>query len=250
METIQSFDFRHRIGYFICDNGSSNTTCLRALAEALSTEFGVNFNPTHRRIRCSGHIINLSLEAFLFVSSQEALKAAITAIDTAVNEGSDITVVEALQQQLKSRGKGKGKAQDDYSGWRSIGPMGKLHNITVYIRSSTLHSDAWLELAGKALGIDNTTRWNSWFKLLKVAIKKQSELMMFMQQHHKALGDDILTHADWEVLKMTAEFLEPFWQATQVQQKEWASLDQALYNMDILLKHMEDSKVNLIPYTL
>ena len=71
-----------------------------------------------------------------------------------------------------------------------------------------------------------------------------------MQQHHEALGDDVLTHTDWEVLKITAEFLEPFWQATQVQQKEWASLNQALYNMDILLKHMEDSKVNLIPYTL
>src|SRR5436190_2042771 len=81
---------------------------------------------------------------------------------------------------------------------------------------STLHSDTWLELAGKALGINNTTRWNSWFKLLKVTIKKQSELMMFMQQHHKALGDDILTHANWEVLKITAEFLKQFWQATQV----------------------------------
>jgi len=33
---------------------------------------------------------------------------------------------------------------------------------------------------------------------------------MFMQQHHEALGDDVLTHADWEVLKMTAEFLELF----------------------------------------
>jgi hypothetical protein len=248
LETIRTFNLASRFGYYTGDNGSANDTCLRAVSRALTAEFGVSLNPVHRRIRCGGHIINLSLEAFLFASTQEALKAAIEA---AIEESSDTTVVEALQEQLKSRqaqkGKDKRKARGDQSGWRSIGAMGKLHNIAVYIRSSTLLSDAWADLAGKALGIDNATRWNSWFELLTVALEKQGELMLLIQQHYEFLGDDVLTPTDWELLRMTAEFLQPFWQATQAQQKEWASLDQVLYNMDILFKHFEDSKVRKQP---
>jgi hypothetical protein len=59
----------------------------------------------------------------------------------------------------------------------------------------------------------------------------------------KALGEDSLTQDDWDVLRLTADFLQPFWQATLAQQKKWSSLDQLLYHMDILLKHFEDAKV-------
>lgn len=124
-----------------------------------------------------------------------------------------------------------------------MGPLGKLHNIAVFIRSSTVHSDAWQRLAGRALGIDNVTRWNSWYMLLRTALEKKDKLMVFQQERHKALGDDSLTQDDWDVLKLTADFLQPFWQATLAQQKSWSSLDQLLYHMDILLKHFEDAKV-------
>lgn len=63
------------------------------------------------------------------------------------------------------------------------------------------------------------------------------------QEHHKALGDDSLTQDDWDVFRLTADFLQPFWQPTQAQQKKWSSLDQLLYHMVILLKHFEDAKV-------
>jgi hypothetical protein len=49
---------------------------------------------------------------------------------------------------------------------------------------------------------------------------------------------------------MIAEFLQPFWQATMAQEKHWASLDQVLYNMDILLKHFEDAQVSTLYCTL
>jgi hypothetical protein len=70
--------------------------------------------------------------------------------------------------------------------------------------------------------------------------------MLFQQYHHEALGSDILTTSEWEVLQRTAEFLQPFWQATVVQEKHWSLLDQVLYTMDILLKHFEDARVRLI----
>lgn len=245
IETICAFQIMYNIGFIAGDNASSNDTCLQALSQMLEAKHGVKFNPVQRRIRCGGHIINLCLEAFLFASSTEALKAAITE----AQDNEDISVVESLQAQLKQKqqiAKSKGKQrkpQDDSSGWRSIGTMGKLHNIAVYIRSSTNITDEWEALAGKMLGIDNATRWNSWYNLLRIALEKQDKLMVFLNTHHKALEDDLLTPEDWELLKITMEFLQPFWYATQVQQRNWSSLDQVLYNMDILLKHLEDSKV-------
>jgi hypothetical protein len=173
---------------------------------------------------------------------QGALNAAIEE----ANLNADTTVVESLQAQVQQRNnKGKHRrVPEDQAGWRSMGPLGKLHNIAVFIRSSTVHSDAWQRLAGRALGIDNATRWNSWYILLRTALEKKDKLMVFQQEHHKALGEDCLTQDDWDVLRLTADFLQPFWQATLAQQKKWSSLDQLLYHMDILLKHFEDSKVN------
>ncbi len=70
--------------------------------------------------------------------------------------------------------------------------------------------------------------------------------MVFQQIYHEAISDNILSPSDWQLLEMTVEFLQPFWQATLAQEKHWASLDQALYNMDILLKHFEDAKVSIL----
>jgi hypothetical protein len=241
LDTIRYFDVAGNIGYFTSDNATANDTCLRALSTALANEFGIGMDPAERRVRCGGHIINLCLQAFLFASSKEALRAAIEEADSNANT----TVVESLQAQLQqknSKGKHR-KVPEDQAGWRSMGPLGKLHNIAVFIQSSTVHSDAWQRLAGRALGIDNATRWNSWYMLLRTALEKRDKLMMFQQEHHKALGEDSLTQDDWDVLRLTADFLQPFWQATLAQQKKWSSLDQLLYHMDILLKHFEDAKV-------
>ncbi|KAM3517794.1 hypothetical protein MY4038_010248 [Beauveria bassiana] len=241
LDTIRHFGIADNVGYFTADNATSNDTCMSALSMSLASEFGVEFHPTERRIRCGGHIINLCLQAFLFASSKEALCAAIEEADRSM----DTTAVEYLQEQLRQRaGKGRRwKTTEDQAGWRSMGPLGKLHNIAVFIRSSTVHSDAWHHLAGCALGIDNATRWNSWYMLLRNALDKKDKLMMFQQEHHKALGDDCLTQEDWDILRLTADFLQPFWQATLAQQMIWSSLDQLLYHMDILLKHFEDAKV-------
>jgi hypothetical protein len=240
MKTIRDHDLASNIGFFTGDNDAKNDTCLRKLAEDLETEYGVRFDPILSRTRCSGHIINLSLQAFLFASSEEALQAAI---NEAMEEANEITIVEALQRD-KLKSKGKKKAKTDQSGWRSIGALGKLHNIAVFIRSSDIHGDVWEDIADRSLGIDNVTRWNSWFLLLDKAIEQQGAIMTFLQQYHDELQDDTLTTEDWTLLKITRDFLQPFYQATLMQEREWASIDQVLANMDILFKRFEDGKVS------
>ena len=56
--------------------------------------------------------------------------------------------------------------------WRQQGPLGKLHNIVVYIQRSTQRIQAFKELSrGRRLVRDNSTRWNSWFMMIRTAIK-------------------------------------------------------------------------------
>ncbi|KAG7410316.1 Zinc finger BED domain-containing protein RICESLEEPER 2 [Fusarium oxysporum f. sp. raphani] len=244
MKIIRQYRLAHRIGYFTGDNDAKNDTCLRQLAVELSREYDVTIDPVSSRTRCAGHIINLSLQAFLLATSEHALQAAIEA---AQDEANDITAANALHDQLRAttdqKSHDRRKKRHDTTGWRSIGPMGKLHNIAVFIHNSTVHNDAWDDIAGKALGLDNITRWNSWFRLLDAAISQEGPLSIFLNQYHKELEGDILTHDDWQVLKMTHEFLQPFHQATLEQQMEWASIDQVLENMDILFLQFENAKV-------
>ena len=48
----------------------------------LRRSFNIKYDPIARRLRCSGHIINLSVKSFLFVTDDETLEA---------TEGEDVT---------------------------------------------------------------------------------------------------------------------------------------------------------------
>jgi len=246
MDIIRQFELAHRIRYFTTDNAGSNDTLLETLAKNLLVEYGAQINPKKRQIRCLGHIINLALSAFLFADNKTALEEVLK---EAIEEEEEASVCELLIEKLKhlkgSKGR-KNKKKDDFTGWRSIGALGKLHNIAVYIRTSNILSDYWRQLSPKlVLGIDNATRWNSWYLIIRRAVSKRSEIMEICRRHKKEFGDgkDILTEEEWEQLEGTEEFLQPFYQATLEGQQEFASLDQALFFMDVLFKHFEEAKV-------
>src|SRR5438045_9614776 len=52
-----------------------------------------------------------------------------------------------------------------------MGPMGKLHNYVVHIRTSANHMTWFIECAGKMIPLDNHTRWNSWVLMSCVYIE-------------------------------------------------------------------------------
>ncbi|PVH91175.1 hypothetical protein DM02DRAFT_505269, partial [Periconia macrospinosa] len=67
--TLVFYGITKQLGCHTGNNATSNDTCAAF----------INWDPKHHRIRCILHIINLSLQAFLFAASQEALKAALDA---------------------------------------------------------------------------------------------------------------------------------------------------------------------------
>jgi len=167
---IGEFNIQDRIGYFVLDNAGNNDTCI----EALAAEFG--FNPKHRHLRCTGHIINLVVKAFLF--------------------GHDVEAFEAEIEVLK-------EVVDEFKLWRKRGPIGKIHNIVTYIgwngqQSQQFRKFQEMELTAidgnkRILQLikDNDTWWNSTYSMISRAVELSASINM-MVHHEKKKYDEYL----------------------------------------------------------
>jgi hypothetical protein len=200
---------------------------------------------------------NIETSLLLQVEANSTLLASI-------NQASDITpAVETPQAQdadsqvlAKQSKKGKGakgkanpnKAQAETaqtdSGWSGITPLRKLHNIAVLLRTSVLLYQSWIRAIGVALGIDNVTRWNSWFNVIDVALRHRSAIVIWLMENIQHLGDNDLDKNDWDLLQKTHEFLQPFKQGTLLTEKNLSTLSDAMEVLDILLIHCRKTRVS------
>ena len=127
-----------------------------------------------------------------------------------------------------------------------MGVLGKLHNIVVYSRSSALRVAEFKKIVRRMIPLDNRTRWNSWYSLLDAALKVDSQIDQFTKVHFEDLDKDILTPQDWKNLRTIFQFLRPFYRATLALQGDTARLDKVLFEMDIILSHIESSIVRFL----
>lgn len=100
---IKDFKIQDKLEYFMLDNTSNNDLYIRRLGERFK------FNAKHRRLRCVGHILNLIAREALFGSEVDVLEAELT------------TRRELL---------------DELTIWRRRGPIGRLHNLVIWIYKS------------------------------------------------------------------------------------------------------------------
>lgn len=246
---IQEFELTDRLGYFMIDNADSNDTCLEHLIREIfpgATEDDVD----ERRLRCWGHVLNLVAKAFLFGTDADAFEL----------EDEANTTLEREQERLKA--------------WRKKGPVGKLHNIIVFIRASTQRKELFKNISlttieeidgllinddTKHLGVvkDNTTRWNSTYLMITRALEKKQEIDAFIQvldvrQTEKRVPcEDRLSAEDWLILTETACILKPVYDHTmrfQSRGKEGhhGAVWEVLPSMEIILHHFETLKVQYI----
>jgi len=220
---LEDYNIWNKIGFYTGDNHGSNDKLCRLLSEHLK-EKGMNWDARKQRIRCHGHVINLTVQAFLFMDSKEAVQAALEQIeeDDEAAFGTDFTDGFNAQKVL---------------GWRKLGPLGKVHNTSIHMRANDYRWNLFKKRAGKALGLDNDTRWNSWFVLLDVALNLQEHVEWYQKKYYENLQEDYLTPEDWRILKETRSFLQPFWKITQLTEGHFATLDRTLFTMDVLHKH-------------
>jgi len=121
LNVFREYKIGGRIGFFVLDNASANDTCvdlvLRRLYPGMNTK-----QRLRRRLRCLGHVINLSAQAFLLgKQSQETL---------------DQLELANLRHDFEAIAKV----------WREQGALGRLHNIVRYIRMTPQRRAEWRKI--------------------------------------------------------------------------------------------------------
>ncbi|ODQ72369.1 hypothetical protein LIPSTDRAFT_71900 [Lipomyces starkeyi NRRL Y-11557] len=193
----------------------------RFIASGLQERGIVDWDPVHHRVRCQGHVINLAVQAFLFSKDREAVDEALRQAE----QDETIDIDDSLANCIKSA---KAAASERRYNW-------------------------FKGVAGQALGLDNETRWNSWYLMLVTALKSnvRTALHQYVDNWYTVVKEDYLSPDDWQTLEETATFLQPFYRATLETEGDKATLDRTLYTMDILVRHFRRSKVkhkDRIPY--
>jgi hypothetical protein len=184
---LDHYNLRSRFGYAVTDNASENRACLDLLAQELG------FNAAQRHVRCMGHIINLVAHKVLFGSDVESFEYELTGNVTA-------EVAELIT-------------------WRRKGPIGRLHNLIIYITHSANRREAFdrlqevafeslidgnhdaLKLRLKQLIRDNLTRWNSWYDAAERAIELRQYIDEFIDDE---LADYYQKSARYEARRISS----------------------------------------------
>lgn len=228
LPVLQDYGIVRRLGAIVCDNASSNDTLCRAIGIHLREKEGIEWNSTYRRIRCTGHAIHLSVESTLF---RDLIKM------------DQLEFYDAQEERGEAGDEGEKRRT-----FRVMGPLGKLHNIVVHIRSSASRTREFKCLAGRMIPLDNRTRWNSWYQMLVVAEQKSGAIDTYSKNHLATLEADYLFPADWERLRTIKAFLQPFHRATLETQGDGATIDRVLFTMDILVQYFERALVGRRSY--
>ena len=218
---LQDWGLQDRIGYFMMDNASSNDSMLRHIAANLGIQ-DVDEFVVQRRLRCIGHIINLTAQTFLFDQDPEAIE------------------FSQIYQQGSSDGD-ESLAQDTS---RRLGAIGKLHNLIVFIRASSIRFHHFLKISKNVAPIlDNSTRWNSWFYMLERAQRLRQEITQFERDYWDELQDNCLSMDDWQTSIVPAyQFLGAFNETTKATESDESTLDQVLIAMDFLMEKFEHAR--------
>jgi hypothetical protein len=224
LPVLQDYGIVQKFGAIVGDNASINDTLCAVVEEYLLEEEEIEWDATHWWIRCTSHIINLAVQAFLF---------------------HNVIEMDELESFDEKEKKGEtGDEEERRVKFRLIGPLGQLHNIIVHIRGSTARTNEFLELAGRKVPLDNRTRWNSWFLMLVIAVEKAGAIDTYTKNHFPTLEADYLTPQHWKRLRTIKEFLQPFYRATLETQGDSATIDKVLWTMDILIQHFEGALVS------
>jgi hypothetical protein len=232
LDVIDEYNLSNRIGFFTMDNASSNDKMLRYISERID-----DFHPVLRRVRCNGHIINLAVQSFLFSPKRSKRSQSQHQEDEAIELA--ITETRGLSEAEKQSKMTQEKLAEE---WRKHGALGKLHNLNVWYRASTARYQEFIGKVGRAIPLDNETRWNSWAIEVAVALSKRKEINSWQEDHHGELGEDRLEFKDWQELQQVDEFLQPFLSATKGTEGEESSLDDMLMSMDFLIEHFKLQK--------
>lgn len=233
-----------RVGYFVTDNATNNDTAIDIVLLHFLPYLQIKQRRA-RRLRCLGHVINLAAKAFLYGTEYEAFQRDI---DT-VKENSE------LLKELKL--------------WRKRGPVGKLHNVVIFICRSPQRRQKFASIGTSQpfafdelkLVVDNATRWNSLYSIIERALLVRERIDSFCiaeaesmhgssikkattnDKRDSLLSNDTLTNDDWLALSEIKEILYKFYILTKRAEGSSMNSDRGvladyMVTMNTLLEHV------------
>ncbi|RKK70086.1 hypothetical protein BFJ68_g18410, partial [Fusarium oxysporum] len=257
-KVIRKYGLEKKIGFFTADNADPCDTCVRALLKMFNpraSPTGLEGLEGERRIRCAGHILNLSAKAFLEGDSSDIF-------DSHIAEKDQKRERELLRE------------------WRKRGPIGKLHNLVYWIRRNPQRRELFLSItSGKVdqstmaeLGVwfvddtlkglmvkaDNDTRWNSVYLMVHRALRLRDIIDVFCKlslldpkEEKRVSAEDVLSCEDWVVLAEIIEILQPYLTYTKHFEGRTPRFAEVLPTMYLLKDHLSEMRQryssNLIP---
>lgn len=219
IQVITEFEIQARVGYFVTDNASNNDSAIEIVVAHFCPQLSVEQRHS-RRLRCLGHVINLAAKAFLYGKEFEEFE----------KQNQDIRENSDLLRELQL--------------WRKRGPVGKLHNVIIFIcrspqrREKFANTKAFADDEASAydhlnLVVDNATRWNSLYSMIERSIKLRDRIDRFCIDYAESmhgmstkkaqsdieiahlLKNDALTADDWQALAEVMAILEKFYMLTK-----------------------------------
>jgi len=223
IKTLEDYRILPRIGYITSDNYGANDTLNSHLSNELSIR-GIEWDSILHRGRCFGHILNLPAQAFMTAGSQQSIDAAIEYM--AQSQG--VSIEDLLL--------------DSEDGWQCASAIEKGLGFIRYTRSNDTRLNLFETEAKKTLVAPNSTRWNSWFNTLKRLHQLKDQVDYFIRLWAPDTTAYILTDENWELVKTTIDFLQPFHEATLKTQGDQVTLEQMQVTMDFLKNHLHTSR--------
>lgn len=218
LDSIQNIGIVDRIGYITSDNASSNDKAMSALSDHIP-----DWDPIQHRTRCLGHCINLAAQAFMSAPSKAAIDYSQSQAP-AVNEPNE---PYGFEQQ----------------GYVRQPCLQILHDFMHWIRNGLARYKAFKHHVYNerrlAPILCNTTRWNSWYYMIRRALRTRVVVDSIMAQKDCPFS---LDQEHWTLITHAYNFLQPFHEATIRLEGDRVTLDEVLWCMDVLREHLEESE--------
>jgi hypothetical protein len=242
LEVVGDWGIVEQVGVAVSDNVTSNHTCLVSFYRQLDPTMALK-DIDARRMRCYGHILNLVAQAMLHGTNEDAFD-----LDDEANRRLD-----DCEATLRD--------------WRANGPIGKLHKVVKFIRSSPQRSERFKDAAMEgetetyllsspstaelSMIQNNATRWNSTYLMIQRAHVKRRELVDYLDAADNNPDDrssipagSILDGGDWRQLTELMSILEPFHEQTMRTQGQGVSdghgrLWEVIIGIEFLLTYLE-----------
>jgi hypothetical protein len=227
---FQDYGIVQKLGAIIADNAALNNVFCRTIEAHYKDKEGKEWLANDWRIRCIGYIINLVVQAFLFVNVIDLDELESYNLEDADGE---LTDKEAMRAKF-----------------RLLGPFSQRHNIVIHIRGLSAHTDHFRKLAGRMIPMDNRTRWNSWYNILFIFLELKGMVEQYCEDYESELEEDLLSYADWKKLRTIKDFLTPFSRVTLAIEGDSVFIDRTLFTMDVLIKHLQETTVSPLPSLL